>query len=341
MRNVIEAGLPTLLAQTTGKLQVSAIGLILKLKLKADAATFAGWVANPQTHPNTRVAALQFLAEANARELGNALLIALRDPSPMLRSAAREIFATLDPKNGSALLTAALADPTATVAERQRAVTTLAQLKTPLAGAALDRLAEDLAAGHIAAELQLDVLDALKAAPTPTRTRFRSQFERTLPKDVIGRFRISLVGGDAERGRDIFFGHTAAQCVRCHTIDGVGGTAGPNLTDVAKRNPQNTRQHLLESLTQPNAKIAPGFAGIAVTTLDGKVIAGTLMADDPNGITVRKPDGQTVQIPVADIDARTTPLSPMPAIDRTLTPHEMRDLIEFLAGLQSTPPAKP
>lgn len=334
IRRVIEAGLPNLLAKTTGKLQVDAIGLILKLGLKADEATFAGWVADPQANPNTRVAALRFLTETKAHGMSQSLLIALRDDAPVLRAAAREIFAALDPKNGSALLTAALADPTATTAERQRAVTTLATLKTPLAGAALDRLAEDLAAGLIAPELQLDVLEALKAAPTPARTRFRTRFEQLLPKDVIGRYQISLAGGNAEQGRDIFFGHTAAQCVRCHTIRGVGGKAGPDLTEVAKRNPQKTRAFLLESLTRPNAKIASGFAGIAVTTIEGKIIAGTVLADDNTGVTVKTPEGKTVFVPIDDIDAKTTPQSPMPAIDRTLTPHEMRDLIEFLAGLK-------
>ena len=334
LRSVVEAELPTLLAKTSGKLQVEAIGLILKLGLKADEATFAGWVANPKTDAKTRVAALRFLAERRSPGLEVALTQALADSSPRLRAEARDLLANQNPERGAKLIAEIAQSANATILERQRAIATLAVVRDPQAALALDNLAESLASGQLPAELHLDVQSALKAAPSPKRNRLLTQFESRLPTDLVGRFRISLVGGDADRGRDIFFGHTAAQCVRCHKVQGVGGVAGPDLTEVAKRNPQQTREYLLESLVQPSAKIAPGFAGIAVTTIDGQVIAGTLMADDATGVTVKTPQGNTVRIPANDIDARTTPLSPMPAINRTLTAWEMRDLIEFLASLK-------
>ena len=334
VRGVVEAGLPALLSSTTGKLQISAIGLIGTLGLKADEATFAGWVADPKADPGTRVAALRYLADQKAAALGNAVLVSLRDESPDLRATARDVFASLDPTNGSALLTAALADPSATVAERQRAVSTLATLKTPLAGAALDQLAVDLAGGQIAPELRLDVLDAMRAAPSAGRDKARQMFEAGLGSGGPLHDSLVLEGGNADRGRDVFFGHTAAQCVRCHKVGGVGGVAGPELTDVAKRYPEKTREYFLESLTRPDAKLAPGFAGIAVTTLDGKTIAGTLLKDDDSGVTVKTPAGETVVIPAADVDAKTAPKSPMPAIDKALTPHEVRDVIEYLSTLK-------
>jgi len=334
LRSVVEAELPTLLAKTSGKLQVEVIGLILKLGLKADEATFAGWVADPKVDSNTRVAALRFLAERRSPGLEQALAQALADASPRLRAEARDLLVTHDPQRGAKLVADVACSTGATVLERQRAIATLTRLPHPLAANALDALAESLANGQLPPELHLDVQEALKAAPSPKRNRLLTQFESRLPTDLVGRFQISLVGGDAERGRDIFFGHTAAQCVRCHRVQGVGGVAGPDLTEVAKRNPDKTREYLLESLTQPSAKIAPGYAGIAVTTIDGQVIAGTLLADDASGVTVKTSEGKTVRIPADDIDARTTPQSPMPAIDRTLTPREMRDLIEFLASLK-------
>ena len=84
VRAVVEAGLPALLSSTTGKLQISAIGLIGTLGLKADEATFAGWVADPKADPGTRVAALRYLADQKADALGNAVLVSLRDDSPEL-----------------------------------------------------------------------------------------------------------------------------------------------------------------------------------------------------------------------------------------------------------------
>ena len=35
-------------------------------------------------------------------------------------------------------------------------------------------------------------------------------------------FSHTLEGGDAAKGKDLFMNHLAAQCIRCHKVDGVG-----------------------------------------------------------------------------------------------------------------------
>jgi mono/diheme cytochrome c family protein len=68
--------------------------------------------------------------------------------------------------------------------------------------------------------------------------------------------RALLEDGDAERGRRVFFEHEIAVCHRCHALDGRGGGIGPDLTGVGAR---LDRAAILESILDPNAKIAASW----------------------------------------------------------------------------------
>jgi len=334
IRGVVEDGLETLLARTTGRLQTDAVGLVVAVGAKADEARFVTLATDTKADPNLRVAALRFLAGRKSKQAETVLTASLASTSPLVRAEARELIAKGDPIRGVPLLDEVLANDTAPVQERQRALATVASLKSPLAGRVLDNWTYRLAAGEVPIELQVDVLEALKAVPSPLRERHRLKFENALPKDPVGKFLASLTGGDADAGREVFFNHTAAQCVRCHTINGAGGTAGPDLSKVVTRNPQKTREHLLESLVLPNAKIAAGFGTVTLTLIDGRVVGGTLLSEDKGTLVVQTPDNRKVTVQADEIERRSTALSPMPAVDRTLTTREMRDLIEFLMTLK-------
>ena len=334
VRGVLEPAIPDLLAKTTGQLQTDAVSLIAKLGVKADEATFVAWSADSTKSANTRVAAIRYLAERKSKKLDAVLAAGLKDESSVVRAEVRDVLVRTDAVQHVPILTAVLDDPKSTTFERQRALASLGWVKGPVAGPALDGWAERLAVGAVPAELRLDVLDALKANPGPTRDKFRTTFDAAEPKDPVGRFRNALVGGDAERGRDIFFGHTAAQCVRCHKIAGVGGDAGPELTDVVKRNPEKTREHILESLVLPSAKLAVGYASVTLDLADGRVIGGIITTEDKKTVTVKTPEGKLLVVPVGDIDKRTVQPSSMPAMDKTLTPREVRDLIEYLSTVK-------
>ena len=63
-------------------------------------------------------------------------------------------------------------------------------------------------------------------------------------------------------------------------------------------------------------------------------VAGVLQKDDGKTVTILPPDGKVQMIPTEDIEKRTKPESPMPSVEKVLTPREMRDLIEFLNTLK-------
>lgn len=330
IRAVIEANLSDLLKKTDGPLQTAVIATIQKLGVQADESQFAAWAKDAKAEPNLRVASLRYLASRKAKDLDAILTAALADSNPLLRSEARERIAAIDATRGTNLLADALARAKATTMERQRALALLPAMKTPRAGTLLDDWSAKLAAGTVPAELKLDVLEAIKAAPSAVRDANRAKFEKAEPD----KFRVSLVGGDADRGREIFFNHTAAQCVRCHTVAGSGGTAGPELTKVVEKYKENFREHFLESLLKPSAKIAEGFASVTISTLDGATIAGVIVKEDAKELSIKKPEGGMVTVAKADIESRTTPTSPMPSVERTLSPREVRDLVEYLTTLK-------
>ncbi len=334
-KEVVQAGLNDLLTKTSGALQVEAVQLVGKLGVTVDRKQVAEWVADEKREPALRAAALRLLANGKEKVPAESFDAAMASGSAILRATARDVFADLNPPKAAEYLREVFDDDAAaTVFEKQQAVATLARMKQAEAVAVLDGLAVKLAEGTLRAELRVDVWDALKAAPNAKRDAARKKFESAMKPDPVGKFQVSLTGGDKARGKDIFFSHAAAQCVRCHKAEGIGGTAGPDLSDVAKRHPEKTRDHLLESLVLPNAQIAKGYASVTLTLADGRVLAGVILDETKAAITLQLPDGKAARVDVADIDKRTVPTSPMPSAEKVLTPREMRDLIEYLSGLK-------
>ena len=333
-RGVVEAGLTDLLAKTSGKLQTEAVALIAKLGVKADEAQFAGWVADAKKDVNLRGAALRYLGDRKSKHYAEAQKAALADISPLLRAEARDIMIYANPAEAAKSFVGLLEDMKAPLVERQRAIAGLARTKDPQAAKALDGFAGLLVNKALEPELIVDVWDAIKESPNAKRDQHRKTYEAGLPRDPIGKFGASMTGGDAAKGREIFFNHTGAQCVRCHKVDGLGGIAGPELTKLVERNPVKTREYILESLVLPSAKIAEGYASVTLTLSDGRIIAGVIQKEDAKLLTVLTPDGKVQKIPVEDIDKRTKPESAMPSVEKVLTPREMRDVIEFLSTLK-------
>jgi len=329
VRGVVGPQFEKLLGSASGPLLTDVVGLIGPLGLEVSEPTLSGWVADAGKGVPVRVAALRVLADRRAKALPESVAVALKDSAPLLRAEARDVLAATDPVKGVASLTAVLAEAKAAPAEQQRALATLGKLKAP----ALDVWAEKLTARAVPAELQLDVIEALKAAPSAARDKARTGFEGALPGGAYSKFAVSLVGGDADRGREVFVGHAAAQCVRCHVVGGSGGNAGPDLSKVAGQ-PGKDRAYLMESLLNPSAKITPGFAAVTMNLSDGRTVSGVLAEENAKAVVLVHGDGRRESIAVVDIERRSQPTSAMPAVDRALTPREVRDLVEYLSTLK-------
>jgi mono/diheme cytochrome c family protein len=134
-------------------------------------------------------------------------------------------------------------------------VRAIAGIRAAEAESELVRLCASLRDGTLEPAMQLDVIEAAasSAACAPILDAWRA---RVKASDALAASIASLEGGDIERGRRIVTGHVGAQCLRCHALGGGGGHAGPSLEGVATR---HDRRGLLESLVNPNARLAQGF----------------------------------------------------------------------------------
>jgi putative membrane-bound dehydrogenase-like protein len=142
----------------------------------------------------------------------------------------------------------------------------------------------------------------------------------------------ALPQGDAERGRQLFFGRAAA-CASCHAVAGKGGRVGPDLTKIgAIRN----RRDLLESIMFPSASFARGFRTYTAVTDRGRVFSGLIVKESTHSITILKSDLSEIRIPRGSIEQLTesdTSVMPKGLLTR-LQGQQITDLLTFLESLK-------
>lgn len=287
-------------------------------------------LADPGQPGAARADALAALAQIGSPSLPDLIEGGLRDASPVVRSTARDLVARKDPERAIPLLAKAIesGDP----CEAQAALDTLASLPSPDADAMLAELMERLVTGTIPMVLRLELVEAARRRTAPVVKERLSRYESTrLQEDPADAFRECVAGGDADRGRQIFFERVEVSCVRCHRVGGVGGDVGPNLSAIGTK----PRPYLLEAIVDPNRAIAEGFDTIVVITDEGLSHSGIVKAQDDTTITLMNADGKIVVVEKDSIDEQVPGRSSMPAdIMKQLTPRELRDVVEYLSTLK-------
>jgi quinoprotein glucose dehydrogenase len=274
-----------------------------------------------------RLAAVECLTAKNQLTVDGARTLCQPLIPPEVRAAARTFLMKHDPKNGVLFLNEAFL--AGSMVEKQAAVRTLNRL--PGNGndneKLLLELARRLGRGTVEAGIQVEVLEALQRRDIQSRSPWRratDSWNVSLPmdRDPLAAWRMTMADGDPVAGRLVFESHPEANCTACHAIQGVGGTRGPDLDNVASR---LTAGGLLQSLIHPGAKLARGFETIL---------------RPPSGIPVL-PEGPVSPADPADPpapDESSGPRSLMPPAGTLLTLRELRDLIAYLCTLQPTPP---
>lgn len=338
VRELVRLRLNELLAcRGSADLQTQIVRFVASLNLGMGDESFTAWVRDGQKHPATRVAALRYLSQRPGDQIAPLLKEALAGSEPLLRAEARDLLVDRDPNSAYPELEKALDSSESPVIERQRALASLSRMSDSRAGAKLLDWMTKLADDKAPPELKLDINRAVRGSQSKPPINWQSLEERRRkrdepPGDPLGRYRISLYGGNPENGRALFAGSGRVQCTRCHKVGNEGGVAGPDLSKVATR---HTPEALLESLILPDNKIAPGYGSIAVSLISGKVLAGTIKKESPSAITLETSDGKQVEIPLSEIEERTAPKSAMPAVSPDdLNLRDFRDLMAYLTSLK-------
>jgi len=139
--------------------------------------------------------------------------------------------------------------------------------------------------------------------------------------------------GDAGRGKKLFADEERLGCTKCHTIDGRGTKAAPDLLAVGDK---FTRRDLIESVLVPSATIAVGYSTTIVETKTGEEYVGILKQATDAWIELAGGDGQRTRIPTRDIqEQRGSSVSLMPeGLHAGLPLRDFADLIEYLVSLK-------
>ena len=151
-------------------------------------------------------------------------------------------------------------------------------------------------------------------------------------KARLDELKSTLSGGDANRGRAIFFGRKAA-CTACHTVQGRGARVGPDLSKIGGI---RTPRDLLEAIVFPSSSFVRGYEPTVIRTKDGDIHDGLIARETADAITLFTSARIEKRIARSSVDAiRQSRLSIMPqGLDRQLNPEQLRDLIAFLASLK-------
>ena len=139
--------------------------------------------------------------------------------------------------------------------------------------------------------------------------------------------------GEAARGKMLFANEQRVACSKCHSVDGRGTKAGPDLFAVGD---QFARRDLIDAVLMPSATIAVGYSTTVVETKSGEEYQGVLKQVTDSGIELMGADGQRVRIAAGDIkEQRGSSVSLMPeGLQAGLSLQEFADVIEYLVTLK-------
>lgn len=138
--------------------------------------------------------------------------------------------------------------------------------------------------------------------------------------------------GSVDRGRGFFDAYT---CSQCHSVDGSGSKAGPDLSAVGNK---FEKPDLIRAVMEPSASIAVGHDNTLVTRKDGTTTAGVIRQATGGWIELMGADGKAVRVATADIATReTSPVSMMPEnLHLAGSPEDFSDLIAYLGSLRQS-----
>jgi putative membrane-bound dehydrogenase-like protein len=326
------------LKESTAELRLQAVRTAAVLQLSALDSRLAQIAESATETTDVRLEALRAVVARRPTLSASsfALLqdrLAARD-NPLGRLTAAEILGRCrldDTQTGTLLKTLrgeALISPAVLLPALKRSVT------RTTGPALLDYLADSVRHGWRPGEEELGKL--LQSLPGASRERseavlalLRQSAEKQRAR--LAQFEPLLTGGDAAKGKGVFFSAKAA-CSTCHAIGSQGGRIGPDLTKIGT---VRSGRDILEAIVLPSSTIAQGYENYQVVTKDGRVAGGVIARQSADVMVLRDSSGAEWRFQRGEIETmQRQPLSLMPeGLERQLSEQEFRDLLAFLQGL--------
>ncbi len=297
------------------------VGLTAVLGASGEAESLAYLRAVYANNPNRRAPVAMSLTQHPGGENWAVLVDSLRTIDGI---ATAEVLATL-----------ARVNQRPEAAEAYRNVILLGLKQTPSAGDLAVKLLE-----HWSGEPTTTTAQATGEKLAAWQVWYAEQFPEALaaelPQDLgenkwsyeeLAAFLESAEGktGNPQTGAKMF---STAQCIKCHRFNGIGESAGPDLTTLGQR---FQRKEVLESIVYPSHVVSDQYASYLVMA-NGRASTG-LLTRHPNGsVTVLQSDGSKTTIAADEIEEiELTKESTMPAgLLNPLTLEQVADLFTFL-----------
>lgn len=309
--------------------QVAAVQMVSSLGMTNTANQLVG-LLEKSASAEVRRAALSALSELKYKDMDAVMRRGMNDSSDDVRTAALGLM------RGQDLSTAALTDIARVIfdkgseKEQQQLIQVLGSMPVsrtePILAGLIDRMAAKTLPQGLALELT-EAVDSTKSAPLLAKLApLRST------SGGIADYQETLFGGNRQVGRRYFMTSSAGQCTRCHAIGNQGGgDVGPNLANIAD---VLSREQILQALVEPSARLSPGYGSVMLTLKDGQTVSGILMKESAEELILKTGDAEPLKIVASRISKRENLPSSMPPMGLIMSKREIRDMVEFLAGLK-------
>jgi putative heme-binding domain-containing protein len=161
-----------------------------------------------------------------------------------------------------------------------------------------------------------------QAGFSPELPVFTPEFVRELVAEARAR-------GNAAEGRNHY---AALACAACHTINGEGGKAGPDLSALGRGLPADM---IVTELIWPQLNVKEGFEALSVTTKDGRLVEGIKQSETGDEIAIRDTlTGEITRVRRAQVAQIKPTGSVMPeGLIAPLTRQQLADLVRYLMEL--------
>jgi putative heme-binding domain-containing protein len=307
--------------------QVAAAKMFSNLGIKDYNEDLAKLLGN--NSPAVRSAAITSLNALKYDKIETIIKRGMEDKDPSVRAVAIGLLNELDItkenlpgivkpifKNGS-------------VREQQELLKVLGEMPIEKSEPVLSGLIDDLAAKKLPQTITLDLMEAVDSTHSDALISKLKPLRPTGNKSDS--FAEALYGGDARSAYWFFMTNSTAQCVRCHAINGEGGTVGPDLGQIGDK---LTREQLLQAMIEPSARLSPGYGTVKLTLKDGQVVTGILMEESANELVIKTSEAEPLEVSTSRISKRENTPSAMPPMGTLMTKREIRNMVELLANLK-------
>ena len=319
-----------LLSDSSVDVQIAAIETVAELNVTEATDAVYALVDGGQT-PEVRAAALQGLQMLDYIDIDNAIELALEDSEPSVRMTAISLIPNLDIDDETAVALLSAAFQEESIDEKQAALLAFSDLDNEASYQFLNEQIDKMESGDLPLAVHVELMETVESLSSDElKQNLESARTSSDSDDAVTVYKAALSGGDVNQGARLFYQNAAAQCIRCHAVDGSGGEVGPELTGIANR---LTREQLLQSMVAPSARIAPGYGVVTATLSDGETVRGALL-EETNSYYVLSVNDSERRVNKSDIESVETTPSSMPAMGDLLSMRELRNLVEFMSTLE-------